>query len=251
MNYKAYDFATDLKAFQTSDETWVAASNFFKSEGFMMVSHGYLTPSKSSDENHPFLPDADMPMRVDCSESVAQFYYNYGYQYDPIFYKPKAGLDPFLSGPDLTPREQFGDEYFYFLNEVRSYGFRSGFVVPLADVITGNMGRFMIGSSLGGREAKILLGEQKDVYQLIMMLADEYLKLLPSQEQIDALHVSKRELECLLWLANGDRVDRIADRLKITNATVNLHFANVKRKLGASTREQALVKAIRFGIIKP
>lgn len=252
MDYMVYDFVTSLKEFQTCDETWTAVSRFFKPKGFMMVSHGYLPPSKTPPgQCCPFVQNVDSPIRVDCSETVAEFYYKNAYQYDPIFYKPKPGLGSFLTGPDLTTRAQFGDDYFSFMEEVREQGFRSGFVVPLVDVVTGNMGRFMIGSSLGGVEAKSLLGEQGEIYQLIMLLADEYLKLLPFQREISALNISKREVECLLWLANGDRVDRIADRLHIANATVNLHFANLKRKLSASTREQALVKALRFGIINP
>jgi DNA-binding CsgD family transcriptional regulator len=61
--------------------------------------------------------------------------------------------------------------------------------------------------------------------------------------------LSPRESECLLWLAAGLRNDRIAERLGIATATVELHLARARRKLGAATREQALVKALSLGLL--
>lgn len=67
----------------------------------------------------------------------------------------------------------------------------------------------------------------------------------------DAPRLSRRERECLLWLAAGLRNDRIAERLGIARGTVELHLARARRKLGAATREQALVKALCCGLIEP
>ncbi|MBW8270378.1 helix-turn-helix transcriptional regulator [Caldovatus aquaticus] len=63
--------------------------------------------------------------------------------------------------------------------------------------------------------------------------------------------LSPRERECLSWLAAGLRNDRIAERMGIARATVDLHLARARRKLGAATREQALAKALSFGLIEP
>jgi DNA-binding CsgD family transcriptional regulator len=63
--------------------------------------------------------------------------------------------------------------------------------------------------------------------------------------------LSARERECLLWLAAGLRTDRIAHRLGISNAAVDLYFANARRKLGARTRDQALLKAMMLGKLMP
>jgi DNA-binding CsgD family transcriptional regulator len=61
--------------------------------------------------------------------------------------------------------------------------------------------------------------------------------------------VSRREIECLLCLAAGMRSDEIAQRLSISTDTVEFHFRNVRRKLGARTREQALAVAIAAGLM--
>jgi DNA-binding CsgD family transcriptional regulator len=71
------------------------------------------------------------------------------------------------------------------------------------------------------------------------------------RQEADAVRLSSRERECLLWLSKGLRNDRIAERLGISNHTVELHLANARRKLQAATREQALAQAVIRGLIEP
>lgn len=61
--------------------------------------------------------------------------------------------------------------------------------------------------------------------------------------------LGRRELECLLCLAAGMRSDEIAGKLGISTDTVDFHFRNLRRKLGARTREQALAVAIAAGLL--
>lgn len=63
--------------------------------------------------------------------------------------------------------------------------------------------------------------------------------------------LTARERECLLWLAKGDRVDRIAGRLGLSDATVEFHLANARRRLDARTSTEATATAILMGLIAP
>lgn len=69
---------------------------------------------------------------------------------------------------------------------------------------------------------------------------------MPGQETL-----SPREVECLEWLGRGLTNAAIAKRLGISVATVALHLSNARNKLGATTREQALVIALKGGLIDP
>lgn len=62
--------------------------------------------------------------------------------------------------------------------------------------------------------------------------------------------LAPRERECLQWLAAGLKSDRIAERMGISHRTVEFHFRNARKKLGASTREHALAKALIDGLIE-
>jgi DNA-binding CsgD family transcriptional regulator len=79
-----------------------------------------------------------------------------------------------------------------------------------------------------------------------------YLEAGPGQDECrfgDLL--SPREREVLVWLASGLRTAEIAHRMGIETVTVGYHLQRARRKLGARTREQALVLALRDGHISP
>lgn len=76
---------------------------------------------------------------------------------------------------------------------------------------------------------------------------------LTSFKQAEAVKpsLSDRELECLLWSAEGKTAEEIALILSISNATVAFHLKNAIQKLNVSNRNQAVAKAALLGIITP
>jgi LuxR family quorum-sensing transcriptional regulator LasR len=63
------------------------------------------------------------------------------------------------------------------------------------------------------------------------------------------IEITSRELECLKWCAVGKSSWDIANLMNCTEATVNYHFSNIRRKFGASSRRMAVIKAIRWGFL--
>ncbi|HEY1244307.1 MAG TPA: helix-turn-helix transcriptional regulator [Hyphomicrobiaceae bacterium] len=63
------------------------------------------------------------------------------------------------------------------------------------------------------------------------------------------VRMTARESEVLAWVAAGKSDWAIGQILKISGKTVNFHVENAKRKLGAGTRVQAVVAAMRVGLI--
>ncbi len=61
--------------------------------------------------------------------------------------------------------------------------------------------------------------------------------------------LSEREIQCLSWTAAGKTSLEIAEILGLSEHTVNHYLNQVTRKLGAVNRTQAVVKAIRRGLI--
>lgn len=62
--------------------------------------------------------------------------------------------------------------------------------------------------------------------------------------------VTPRESEILGWVAIGKSDWAIGRLLKISGKTVNFHVENAKRKFGVATRVQAVVVALREGLIR-
>ncbi len=72
----------------------------------------------------------------------------------------------------------------------------------------------------------------------------------PSAMSMGGIELTAREIECMKWCASGKSSWDIARLMNCTEATVNYHFTNIRRKFGASSRRMAIIKAIRMGFIK-
>jgi DNA-binding NarL/FixJ family response regulator len=63
--------------------------------------------------------------------------------------------------------------------------------------------------------------------------------------------LTPRELEVLRLIAGGLRNREIADRLSISEKTVGNHISNIFAKLRVADRSQAIVRALRSGLVPP
>lgn len=63
--------------------------------------------------------------------------------------------------------------------------------------------------------------------------------------------LTRRENDCLQWTARGKTAWEIAQILGITERTAHFHLQNSMRKLGAHSKHQAALAALRLGIITP
>lgn len=61
--------------------------------------------------------------------------------------------------------------------------------------------------------------------------------------------LSPREIEILKWSADGKTSLEISSRLGIASTTVYFHLQNAKRKLGVTTKIQAMDHARRLGVL--
>lgn len=70
-----------------------------------------------------------------------------------------------------------------------------------------------------------------------------------SLEKCKLLRLSKREQEVLKLLARGEPNEAIANELFISIATVKSHFTSIFEKLGVKSRTQAIIRALRLGLV--
>lgn len=70
-----------------------------------------------------------------------------------------------------------------------------------------------------------------------------------SVQACQAIHLTEREQEVLHWLVQGASNEEIAKRLYITVATVKAHLTAIFEKLKVTSRTQAIVKALKLGLV--
>jgi DNA-binding CsgD family transcriptional regulator len=69
-------------------------------------------------------------------------------------------------------------------------------------------------------------------------------------EQAPVIKLTAREKEVLQWSAAGKSSWEIGMIFNCTEAGVNYHFSNIRRKFGVSSRGCAVVKALELGLIE-
>jgi DNA-binding NarL/FixJ family response regulator len=65
----------------------------------------------------------------------------------------------------------------------------------------------------------------------------------------DIIHLTGRELEVLRLLARGYTNKQIADELGVAEETIKTHLMRIFRRLGVGNRTDAVVTALRAGIV--
>lgn len=106
-----------------------------------------------------------------------------------------------------------------------------------------------------GAQAYVLKSTPKDELLQIIRACAAGRRRIPSDvagyiaEHLGQEGLSPREIEVLELIRDGNRNKQIADRLSISETTVNYHIKNILDKLQANDRTHAVTIALRRGLI--
>ncbi len=85
--------------------------------------------------------------------------------------------------------------------------------------------------------------------QLAKSMLEEVRRLDERARNDEERMVTKREEEVLQLIADGCSTPEVAERLYISQKTVKNHLASIYQKLDARDRTQAVLQAVRMGIV--
>jgi LuxR family quorum sensing-dependent transcriptional regulator len=161
-------------------------------------------------------------------------------QRSPALMAARRRLAPFtfvevFDDPALSPEQQ------WIWQMAREWGWQNGFVVP----VHGPRGYFSYVSIASPERDLDLRIENRVRLQMLALLAHDRCSTLNLAERPDAAphsasKLSERERECMRWVAAGKTDWEIGPILVISSSTAHFHIENARRKLGASTRAQAV-----------
>ena len=139
-----------------------------------------------------------------------------------------------------------------FYEEACSYGLRSGITYP----IHGPDNQFGVISFVrDSNSGKDFMSDLRHVMASLALIRDfvfeSSLKFIPSRTRsLREVRLTNRELECLQWAMAGKSSWEISRILNRSEATINFHIANIKQKFEVGSRQQAIIKAIRLGLLR-
>lgn len=134
-------------------------------------------------------------------------------------------------------------DYGELIGLMTSIGMLVGHFFPVHDAL-GNRGAVVWGS-----ESATLTCDDRLMLQMISVHLFNRLAEIGSAWKSGQVVLTEREIQCLSWTAAGKTSLEIAEILGLSEHTVNHYLNQVTRKLEAVNRTQAVVKAIRRGLI--
>jgi DNA-binding CsgD family transcriptional regulator len=166
---------------------------------------------------------------------------------DPVMQHCKSRSVPIIWNQDTYTSKGLGDMW----EEQASFGYRTGVCLAL-HMPEGR--HFVLGVD---REQAM----PKDPIEVTRMVADLQLFavhaqdaamriLVPAAAQPERPALTPRELEGLRWTMDGKTAWEVGETLGISERTAVLHINNAMHKLGCTNKHQAVLKALRLGLIR-
>lgn len=203
------------------------------------------------------LPDPNAPIEAEHAFQQSNYSFDWLKKYtaekmhhiDPTFAHCMSKSIPQIWSPEIFASPKQKEMY----EEACGYGIKSGVTLPIHGA-RGELGIVCFVSETKPDkhfqlEASQHISELSCLRDFIFESSLQFIRhSSPNKEHI---HVTSRELECLKWGAMGKSSWEIGYLLNCSEATVNFHFSNIRRKFNTKSRQQAVVKALQLGLINP
>jgi LuxR family quorum sensing-dependent transcriptional regulator len=228
-----------LPELKSTEESWSVFREFARYYGFSCGAIADLPDPTTKDF-------ADNVFCVDWPEAWQQRYLEQNYVgSDPAVLHLTRSLLPY-SWEDLLDCPEYTKQERNIVLEANEFSLNSGFVVPLPGLRSGSAILTIAGDGVD------LSPNDRAELQLAAIYTHSHLRgLVRPKDDRPQRGISPRERECLHWAAAGKTDWEISEILSISPRTANFHLENAKRKFNVATKMQAVVLALREGIISP
>jgi DNA-binding CsgD family transcriptional regulator len=240
------DFLAAIQSATDVDAIWNSLRGFGAMYGLDRVLLGATSIDPGTGSIIPTQYKTDLP-----SDIFRDYIESGSYRTDPMFPAAQVATQPMCLHNDVLRQIPISSEMRKLFDSelVQAWPFRVA--IPVVRSSDGNSWGVVFGGLHGQKEASNVAREAVPVLWLAAAAAGLRLLQFDSLKAVSPNPLTSREKDCLLHLAQGLRVDRIAERLSISNATVEMHLANARRKLAARTSPEAVARALQAKYIVP
>jgi len=182
-----------------------------------------------------------------------KYYMDRGYdRHDPVVRAAAVATRPLLwddlcAGVPLTKLQS------KIMNEAKDAHLHDGLGIPIFGGF-GEIAGVGLASSAGGvnPDPMTICLLRAITYQFHALYCEHEAATLQKNDfQQLPLQLSPREREILTWLAEGKSIPVVSDLLGIDINTAKTHLKRIYKKLNASEKTMAVLKAYRLGLISP
>lgn len=231
---------TSVLDVRSSDELQIEVVRFAKWLGFDLVSAAVVI-------DRPF-GDAEFYAVDNTPEAFRQAFENKeNWRRDPVAQHCKRYSTPIIWDQETYLKGGLVEKW----EEQAPYGYRTGIGLAL-HLPEGR--HFVMGVDRDHpmpRDTTELTRIVADLQLFAVHAQDAAMRLLtPAISEPEAPLLTARELEALRWTMDGKTAWEVGAILGISERTAVLHVNNAMHKLGCASKHQAVIKALRLGLIR-
>lgn len=172
-----------------------------------------------------------------------QRYFEQGYAaHDPCVSEVMTNLEPFLWS-EAFARSQRDRIQRRIFDEAADFNLNEGMCIPIY-----GPRRYVAFATLAGMQIDVAPGSRAALHVMALYTHNKLLNLASSPRP-NQPNLTRREAECLRWVAQGKSDWEIGEILSISERTAHWYIECAKRKLGVATRVQAAMRAFADGMI--
>ncbi len=242
MDQNLLDFVEDLGDARSKEVAWARTVGFFQAAGAHIV-HLWFGSSPETVQWNTTCPDWWMEYYV--RENFTGI--------DHIGKHCATEVSPLLYGSDTDEKNPVVPARFYDMmrDSIGAIGLRQGMAFPCPSPLPQFLGGINIGGNFSEAETKKLFGDRSNLLQVAAVMAHTRLQMLHQEELRGNRHLTNRQKDIILLLANGHRTTEIAHRLNVKEETILFHLSNARKTLDCTTRDQLVAKSIYLGLLTP
>ena len=185
-------------------------------------------------------------------ESWQRRYFERNYhQSDPVITESLRRVTP-MKWNHVRHRRELSHNEGIIMDEAREHGLVQGFTIPVHGHAA-EFGLISLVSSETEREFdKLVAAYGHQVHLMAIYLHGAIQEaLISGRPPQRSSNLTNREVECLVWTAQGKTSWEISQILGISVSTVNFHIKNTMRKLGVYSKTHAVAKTLVLGATQP
>jgi DNA-binding CsgD family transcriptional regulator len=173
-------------------------------------------------------------------------FYNNGrwFEHDRLVLEARRRIAPYFWSELLTSELTEGERALFEAGF--AYGWKEVFAVPIHG--PGSLQGLV---TMGTRDELVFTARDRAILEIMGRAVWERCRISTSFGAAEAsnMQFSPREIECLLWAAVGKSDADIASLLGIKPATAHFHIEQAKKRLGVSSRVEAVALGVLHGVI--
>ncbi|MFK5951044.1 MAG: LuxR family transcriptional regulator [Methylococcales bacterium] len=168
---------------------------------------------------------------------------------DPVLKKSDTEILPIIWSELI--KEVKNKESLDFMNEATEFDLQNGVTIPFRGSC-GETALLSLATSSRNIKSMASLVEASRMFLFLIPYIHNSVREVSLIEKgvFKGYALSDRELECLMWGAEGKTTWEIGEIIGVKKRTVIFHFHNICEKLNTVSRQQAIAKAISLNIIK-